>query len=299
MPQNRLLAIFDHFLNSVTLASPDDQSTINPVAKSLLDALEKHLGSTNPSSSRKAPLMLQNQVLSQTVTVSNAVADVLARLGAQASVTADWILPSSISTLLQAIGMNMKGIADRNGEVGQSMLHTCVYLACFIAYKGVPKEDEKEITQRLEVVLDELTRIPGAQQPISPTTLSPDSAKSYLVSLGDKIRDRYSGRSPSMYHPQLPPSPYIQDSALSPTSTSSNPLESQANESYDPISTTADINPSSEQSQVATAEPPNTITTENGHDIHQSDPPSSSGASRDLGIFMNHTIKVEGTDRDT
>jgi hypothetical protein len=299
MPQNRLLAIFDHFLNSVNPASLDDQRIINPVAKGLLDALENHLGPVNPQSSRIAPLRLQNQVLSRTMTVSNAIADALVRLGVQASVTADWSLPSSVSTLLHAIGMNMKGIADRNGSVGRSMLHTCVYLACFIAHKGVPKEDEKEITQRLEVVLDELMRIPGAQQPISPTTLSPDSAKSHLVSLGDQIWDTFSRRSPSMYHSQLPPSPYIQDSALSPASASSNPLESQLNEPHQPIAMTADMNPSSEQSQATTTEPPNTIITGNGHDIPQSDPPSSSGASRDLGIFMNHTIKVESTDRDT
>jgi hypothetical protein len=296
MPQNRLLAIFDHFLHSLTQetlltpVSPDDEQVMTPVARSLLDALEKHLGpedtiSPRDSTFREAPLRLQNQVLARTVTMSGAIANALVRLGVQATTAADWKLPSSISVLLQAIGRNLGVIANSDGIADQSMLRTCVFLSCFIAEKYVPKEDEQDIRQNLRVILEELLRVSSAQQPPNLPTVSPPSPSGAVSGYLGPIRNAYlnRSRSPSVSHSQLSPnSPHNQNSTLSTSSVSSDPP------SNEPHSSVVETSPSTDEPpQSAVVDPSNVTRTENG----QSNLPFSSTTSDDnstagLGIFF-------------
>jgi hypothetical protein len=294
MPQNRLLAIFDHFLNPLTQETPltpvslDNEQVITPVARSLLDALEKYLGPVDATSPREAPLRLQNQVLARTVTVSGEIAiKALVRLGVQAAVPADWKLPSSISVLLQAIGRNLRGIANSDGTGDQSMLRTCIFLSCFIAEKYVPKEDEQDIRQNLGIILEELSKVFGAQQPLTPPTVSPPSPSGPIsIYLGPMHNYLNRSRSPSVSHSQLSPSsPHNQNSMLSPSSVSSDPLPTPSNEPHDSV---IETNPSTEEPpQSAVVDPSNVTRTENGQNNLSFSPSTSNNSSTTgLGIFF-------------
>jgi hypothetical protein len=288
MPPNRLLAIFDHFLNPVAPATPMTPGTpnlwykTNCVGRSLLDALEKHLGYVNSTSPRvmpSRPLRLRNQV-----PVTGEIARVFVSLGQQAIAAAHWKIPSSISELLRAIGNNLEKMADGNRIVNESLLHTCVFLASFIADKYEPKDDEKDIKKNLEGILKRLLTIPSAQQPIAfaavPPTPPAVPVRSDLGLLGEQIRDTYWRRSPAMYHPQLPPaSPCIQNSTLSPTSTSSDPPspETQLNE------------PHMELFQYTIVDPSDDTNNEDGHNILDHPGVTSNTNSLPLlGLFYPH-----------
>ncbi|PVG04774.1 hypothetical protein CPB86DRAFT_16720 [Serendipita vermifera] len=312
MPKNRLLAIFDCFLNPQVV---DSHPVTNSVAEALLGALKKHLRPVDPHSSGLAPLKLQKQVLVRRATsITSAIGECLVRLGIQATAPAYAKLPSSVSALLQSIGRALQGMANTDGLVDQSMLHTCVYLACFIADNYVPKEDEEDVAKRLKNILDELEKMPSSQQPGSPTdeeditkrlknilekmpnsqqpgsptTLSPDdSVRGHLNLLGEQIRGTYSSRSPSNYHSQLPGSTRNQNSTLSPDSTSSGPLPSdtRSNEQHDSIPMIVDTSHSTNEPPVV--DPPSTMATGNGYVTLDSDPTASNGTPTALGITFS------------